>query len=189
MSRNLASIECECGLWRFQTEFFFDPLDPSLLTEDQYLEAIGWTDYPKGPLRRPIGHGYDERLVGDHFRYLAPPVEGSPYRSSSSRREGVYQEEELSARYLSVPPEDRYRFRRLDCVFCRRPYVGWYRQDPVNVLVLDRDWADQPGFRLYDLSYWHSFRDEPGELDKVPIRVWTPEKLAALARRWNEEER
>lgn len=197
MSRNRCTIDCACSLWSFQTERFFAPGDPSLLTPEQYLAEIGWTDCPYiGPKKvagsEADGYGYNAHLVGDHYRYLDPAEAGQKNRGSSfgGGPHGRFTEPELACRYLDVPMEDRYRLRRLDCVFCRRPYVGWYRQDPVNVLLVGvYDWADLPGFRLYDTSYWWAFNDEPSDRDKAPVREWTAEKLAALAKRWNEEER
>lgn len=184
MSRNRCSTDCYCGLWSFQTESFFPPGDPSLLTEQQYLDAIGFEDCPY----RLIGHGYDARLVGEHFSWELRDENGKLVGYSSNVRVGYTRV--LSGAYLDVPPEDRYRFRKLECVFCRRLYVGWYRQDPVNVLLAGKyDWADLPGFRLYDTSFFHAFNDEPSKEDLTNMREWTPAKLAALAKRWNEEER
>lgn len=197
MSRNRGTIDCACGLWAFQTERFFPPGDSSLLTPERYLAEIGWALCPYiGPKKvigsEADGYGYRADLVGDRYRYLDPAEAGQEHRGSSfgGGPHGRFTEPELACRYLDVPPEDRYRYRRLDCVFCRRLYVGWYRQDPVDVLAVGvYDWAELPGFRLYDTSHWHSFNDEPGKEDLRNVREWTPEKLAALAKRWNEEER
>lgn len=128
MSRNRCTTDCACGLWSFQTERFFAPGDPSLLTEEAYFQAIGWPDCPYRPSADPEhaakGYGYRADLVGDCYRYLDPAEAGQKYRGSSfgGGPHGRFTEPELACRYLDVPPEDRYRYRRLDCVFCCRPY-------------------------------------------------------------------
>lgn len=182
MSRNRGSTECDCGLWRFQTETPRSVDDGSLLTADQYLAAIGWTECPylgrhtkRGS--EADGYGYESRLVGErHYWYSADGRGGASYPHPD------YPERRLVARYVDVPPEARYRYRRLECPFCRRQYVGWYARHPHNELT------EAPAYELYDTSFWHSFNDEPADEDVANVREWTPEKLAALARRWNEEE-
>lgn len=190
MSRNRSTTQCDCGLWAFQTERIL-PLDEILLlTQEAYFDVI---DLPKDhPWRSgngsygPWGYGYAERLHGSHFMYHPPGNK----RACASHRHGVYTEARLVADYKPVPEADRYRYRRLECVFCGRTYAGWYRRDPVNDLDVQPDapLEDRPHYELYDTSFFWAFNDEPAEKDG-PKRTWSAQKLAALAKRWNEEER
>jgi hypothetical protein len=116
--------------------------------------------------------------------YVKPgtPVDQRGY-GFASHKHGEYTEQVLVAQYDRVPEEDRYRFRKLRCVLCKVLYVGWYIRQPQKV-----DAEDVLKYDLYDTSYFHAFNDEPSDEDLREKREWTPQKLEALARRWNETE-
>jgi hypothetical protein len=191
MSRNRSSTACECGLWSFRTEAVVPAVDPLLLTESAYFDAAGFPldhRWRRGNvwMRDGVqvgdpfwGYGYREDLAGPWYMYRVP---GDPSGGSSSHHRHPYTERVLIAMYDSVPPEDRYRFRKLQCVFCRRLYAGYYLRQPQQI---DRERT----YELYDTSFFHAFNDEPSDEDLREMREWTPEKLAALAARWNLEER
>jgi hypothetical protein len=196
VSRNRSSTTCECGLWSFQTEREIPIDDPTLLTEAAYFDAIGFAaDHPwrRGnrwmrdgrEMGEPCwGYGYRADLEGPVFMYVKPgtPVDQRGY-GFASHKHGEYTEQVLVAQYDRVPEEDRYRFRKLRCVLCKVLYVGWYIRQPQKV-----DAEDVLKYDLYDTSYFHAFNDEPSDEDLREKREWTPQKLEALARRWNETE-
>lgn len=61
--------------------------------------------------------------------------------------------------FAYVDPEKRYRWRKVECPFCRVVYAGWYCAE--TCLRAETPWS----YVLYDTSYWSTFDDEPGPAD------------------------
>jgi hypothetical protein len=160
MSRNRSSTACECGLWSFRTEAVVPAVDPLLLTESAYFDAAGF----------PLDHRWrrgnvwmrDGVQVGD-------PFWGYGYREDLAGPLVHVSSAGRSERWILLAPSPPVHGAR-----CSASSVGG--STPAHVRAL-----------RHELLPRVQRRAEHEDLREM--REWTPEKLAALAARWNLEER
>jgi len=183
MSRNRCSTSCECGFWSFQrgTDNEVPVNDPGLMTQAEYLKAIGWENCPyneNGGRSACAGWSFRDDLNGKTFPAWRSK-NGMGWTNASipcGGAEGWNYEPQV---YGDVPPDQRYRYRKVTCPLCRRSFVGWYVQQP----KID---DDDRCYEIYDTSFWHAFNDEPSDKDEEGVINWTPETVAQALREFAE---
>lgn len=175
MSRNRCSTLCECGFWDFNDAV---PVgDSSLMTQREYFKAIGWEDCPyheNAGNSRSGGWGFRDDLNGKTFPAWRSK-DGMSWTNAVYPRDPerwIYEPQT----YASVPPDQRYRYRKIECPICRRRYVGWFVQQPKMV------GGDSPVFEIYDTSFWDAYNDEPSDKDREGVINWSRDLLVEAAR-------
>lgn len=176
MSRNRTTTTCSCGFWDFRRQPEQSsrlPGDPALVSWLQLCVQRGWELRPE---RQP-GWGFREDLQGAVHSWFRSPD------GTSLGPQGDGRTVRVETRWGHVPPEDRYRFARVDCGVCHRRYAGWYVLQPRQVPPRA---DDPPAYEIYDTSYWHSFNDEPCRDDLDGAVDWSGELLAQAVREFAE---
>ncbi len=182
MSRNRSQVSCACGYWSFARSADAEvPVDdPGLLTQRQYFQAIDWEDCPYHEGAGPSasgGWGFRNDLDGHTFpAWRSKDGNGwtNAVHSPEPRSNWIAEPQVFS----HVPPEARYRYRKVTCPICRRRYAGWYVQQPK---------CGEPAvYEIYDTSYWYAYNDEPSERDEQGVLHWTHETIMAALREYLE---
>lgn len=79
--------------------------------------------------------------------------------------------------YRPQAPNPVYGIVRTACPFCRVYYAAWVVGNDGWQTDSKED-STEPSWNVFDLSYWHSFNDEPYETD-IADRVEVDAKLVA----------